>query len=120
MGGGFYEYYPSACGEVVIYKVIILVLTVLVGLSLIYKHTLDTPSPYVPYFHIKQCFRFNLEKGPPSGIIAMFDGPYYMVMWYGEADRRYAGPKMGARVSMKWLDMYAHRIKCPQGWGEKP
>lgn len=117
MGGGFSGYCPGACGEVVTYKVIILALTVLIGLSLIYKHILDTPSPYVPYFHIKQCFRFNLEKGPPSGIISMVEEQYYLVMWYGEADRRYAGPKMGARVPIKWLDQYAHRVKCQDGWG---
>lgn len=99
------------------HKIVILCLMVMVGIGFIYKQRLDTLKEHVPYFHIKQCFLFNGEKDGVSGIISSIQGDFYLVMWYGEADRRYAGPKIGAKAPMAWLERYAHVVKCKQGWG---
>lgn len=99
------------------YKIVLLCLMVLVGVGFMYKQRRDTPIAHVQHFHIKQCFLFNGEKDGVSGIISSIQGDFYLVMWYGEADRRYAGPKIGAKAPMAWLERYAHVVKCKEGWG---
>ena len=101
-----------------IYKGIILSLTVLVGVGLMVRYTFRLSEPYVNQFHVKDCFSFDrgLDKRV-SGIVEGFTDHEYLIMWTKEAEQRYAGPKIGSHVSIKWLDMYAYRVKCQQGWG---
>ena len=95
----------------------ILGITGLMGIGLMMRNEAPQKTPYQPQFHVKECFTFDrgIPKGV-TGVIKVIGEHEYTVLWYKEADRRYAGPKMGHRLPMRWLDMYALRVKCPQGW----
>jgi hypothetical protein len=117
VGGSIHEEPLDIHGEDVIYKGIILGLTVLVGVGLILKYTFTTPEPHVRQFNVKECFSFDkgLDKRV-SGIVEAFTEHEYLVLWTKEAEQRYAGPKIGAHVSIKWMDEYGYRVMCPKGW----
>ncbi len=109
-----------------IQKVILLSLTVLVGIVLIVRYW-PHEEPHRPHFHAKECFRFDMYPSTHGvdGFITMADDLYYTVMWSKEAERRYAGPKIGYLVPIRWLDQYVSRVECPDGWvnhkaGRKP
>lgn len=100
-----------------IYKIIILGLTVMVGVMLVQRYW-GHEENHRPHFHAKECFRYDLypaEHGV-DGIITMVDNLYYTVMWSKEAERRYAGPKIGYQVPIRWLDQYVSKVTCPEGW----
>jgi hypothetical protein len=100
-----------------IQKVLILGMTLIMGVYLMMLYTFFHPEPYVPAFKGKECFKFrNHTDTKPDGIVAYTKGDYYVIMWFAEADKRYAGPKIGNEIPAKWLDHYANRITCPKGW----
>ena len=95
------------------FKIAILVLTGLMGISLILRYNLDTPAPYVAHFRSKDCFKLYGSRGEQAdGHITSVGEMMYTVMWYKEANRRYAGPKAGYRIPIKYLDQYASKAKC--------
>ncbi len=96
------------------YKVILIGLLFATAIGLIYKYTLDSKPKYVPIFHSHECFIFRHHKtNHPDGYITSVSDLEYTVMWYKEAFKRYAGPKTGYTLPIKWLDEYAYRVKCP-------
>lgn len=101
-------------------KIVILSLTVLVAALLINRWTVSHHHDYEPHFKAKDCFKYkNSWTKEVAGIIAYKKEDYYVVMYYKEADKRYAGPKMGNELPIKWLDMYAVQAECPPEWASK-
>ena len=100
-----------------IYKVPILIMVLILGGSLIHKYTMGKHHTYVPLFKVKECFLFsNHPDKRPDGIVTMVGDLEYTVLWSREAERRYPGPKVGATVPIKWMDIYASHTTCPSGW----
>jgi len=96
----------------------ILIMSAWVGWILIERFTLSlVPHPYVAHYIRGDCFQFDqVTKKEVDGIITMVGDLDYTVLWFEEADRRYAGPKVGALVPIKWLDEYSHHMQCPTTW----
>ena len=104
-----------------IYKVPILLMVLILGGSLIHKYTIGKHHTYVPLFKAKECFTFVTNKhGMPDGMVMYKTDLYYMVLWNSEADKRYAGPKIGNELPIKWLDAYATHATCPKSWLSPP
>lgn len=96
-----------------IYKITLINLLLLTSIGLWYKYY-PHEEQYHPKFHSKECFLFRHSTAHhPDGYISYTDSQYYTVMWYKEAYKRYAGPKTGYKVPIKWLDEYAVHIHCP-------
>lgn len=103
--------------QIMIPKVLILLMTVVMGIYLMLLYTVYQGEPYAPAFKGKECFKFrHHEDRVADGIVMYTKGEYYVVLWYKEADKRYAGPKVGNEIPAKWLDKYANHITCPKGW----
>ena len=102
-----------------IYKVLILAMALVTAFSLMGKWTVSHEHPYVPLFKAKECFVFHNHKdGRPDGMVIYTKDQEYVVMWTKEAERRYAGPKLGGTVPMKWMDLYASHVTCPPEWAQ--
>lgn len=96
------------------FKIILLVLALLSSGGLLYKYNFHKSEAYVRLFHEKECFRFFDSKHEgPDGYITFIGTQEYTVMWAPRVARRTLVMKMGYKVPIKWLDMYAHVTKCP-------
>lgn len=107
----------SLCGEVVIYKIVILSLFACMGMGLTWKYTLDHRIAYNPLYHVGDCFKFRYDlDNHADGVIKLRHDDVYSILWFKEADKRYGGPKVGAEVPVKLVDEYTYKVKCPKGW----
>ena len=96
---------------------IFLGLLLVLAMALTYKYTLTHEEPYHPAYRVKDCFTFkNSLDNRVDGVVKVLHEYEYTVLWFKEADRRYAGPKMGARIGMKWLDAQTYQVPCVDGW----
>ena len=83
-----------------------------------------SPHHYTPQFHHKECFVSNRMPREPwlppvDGIVEMVGYAHYFVMYYAEANRKYAGDKVGWQEEMQEFDRKYHVITCPPSWGHK-
>ena len=100
-----------------IQKLIILCLTIWVAILLIQRYTWTHDHEEGPHFKVKTCFRLpNHMDNHVDGIVMYIRDEYYIILWSKEAERRYAGPKVGNEIPIKWLDEYASQVTCPKGW----
>lgn len=101
---------------------LVVVLTCLLwGIQQTRDTTIQTLTPSLPHFHTHDCFLSNTlprEPWQPSvdGIIEMVGYHHYLVLYFLEADRRYAGPKEGWQEEMIAFDTTHHITTCPAGW----
>lgn len=98
-----------------IHKAIILGLTIWVAVLLFQLHTCKQSEQYKPLFQVKTCFQFK-NHARLDGMVMYKEDDSYVIMWTEEAERRYPGPKVGHKIGVKYLDMYASRVKCPVEW----
>jgi hypothetical protein len=53
---------------------------------------------------------------PADGIVEMVGYNHYLVLFYDEAERRFAGPKTGWQQEMQSFEKAYHPITCPTSW----
>ena len=82
-----------------------------------YQARQHAPEPYTARYTRGDCVRWDGDARPEQEIIIiMVDELYYTVLRFEHADRRYAGPKPGEQIPIRLVDMYAHKVTCPEGW----
>jgi hypothetical protein len=97
---------------------LLLIMAVILSWAFTTKYTLTYfKKPYIPIFHAGDCFRFkHSDDKLPDGIVKYLQEDNYIILWAKEANRRYAGPKEGGSLSIRWLDEWYVQTECPRGW----
>lgn len=108
---------PHPYGIVVNFRVVILGMITILGGAWTYLYTFEPHDSYQHQYRPKECFAFkNKLDNTPDGVIKVVHDHEYTVLWTKEAERRYAGPKTGGVIGMKWLDSQTFKVPCPKGW----
>lgn len=77
---------------------------------------------YTPAFKAKQCFVRNEIRedwqDEVDGIVVQVGREHYLIMITSEADRKFAGDKIGVQMPIREFDQHHHQKLCPLNWSQ--